>query len=502
LRPKELALLARLALHDGPEERSALAELLFPDAEHPRDTLRWHLSRLRAALPPEIVDCLDTSRARIGLNSETDAHVLHDGAERIIESPDHPDAASILALYRGSLCAGLSVSASADFHNWLYVTEDKLHVRFRQATEAFARVALDNGRAAQAVEPLARLVSVAPYHEEGHLLLIEAYEQLGQLDDARYTYDRYQRIVREELHAQPRESVAARYEPEPPPGPELPLEDFVPLREITMHLLDWPGPEPAVVAIHGSASNAYTLTGVGERISSRVRFISLDLRGHGFSDKPPHGYAVEDHVGDVCDLIRVLRLRRPVLLGHSIGGAIATFAAGEADAGGLILYDAVVGDRAFTENSAAVLERYGPQIDHRLGGFEEYLAAWQMKGEPRTERERWIHRLFHYLAPLPDGTYRMRGLRSALEEEWASARDHDSLAALRRVTVPVLIVHAPRPWWLGERPYLSEAIVRAQLDAARHGELFVAEGSDHSAIVRNPEPELIDALVKFARSLA
>lgn len=40
LRPKALALLARLALTDEPQERNLLAELLFHKAENPRDSLR------------------------------------------------------------------------------------------------------------------------------------------------------------------------------------------------------------------------------------------------------------------------------------------------------------------------------------------------------------------------------------------------------------------------------------------------------------------------------
>ena len=48
LRPKALALLARLALTGEPQTR---AELLFWEAANPRDSLRWHLSYLRARLP-------------------------------------------------------------------------------------------------------------------------------------------------------------------------------------------------------------------------------------------------------------------------------------------------------------------------------------------------------------------------------------------------------------------------------------------------------------------
>jgi DNA-binding SARP family transcriptional activator len=42
-----------------------------------------------------------------------------------------------------------------------------------------ARRALSAGDAARVVEPLAQLVTVDPYYEEGHSLLIKANETLG-----------------------------------------------------------------------------------------------------------------------------------------------------------------------------------------------------------------------------------------------------------------------------------------------------------------------------------
>jgi pimeloyl-ACP methyl ester carboxylesterase len=84
----------------------------------------------------------------------------------------------------------------------------------------------------------------------------------------------------------------------------------------------------------------------------------------------------------------------------------------------------------------------------------------------------------------------------AVEAEWASIIAADSVGALAQVTCPVMIVQALKPW-LGGRPYFSPRIVEAQLRAARHAEIFVAEHSDHSTIIRDPEPGLVEALVGF-----
>ena len=282
LRPKALALLARLALTETPQERVLLAELLFPRAENPRDTLRWYLSYLRRRLPGAVAVDRSNASARVA----TDVALFRRGVDLILDDSSTPGASATLALYRGDLCSGLRVDASSDFHNWLYVEEDELRRLFRRATLAFARRAIDEGRATAAIEPLRQLTSVEPYAEDGHLLLVEAAEASNERGNARRAYDRYQRIVRNELHAEPRAELALKYESSPPRGRSLPLDELVPLGKITMHALEWPGNEPTILAVHGSGGHAYRFRTWGDALSPGNRVIAIDLRGHGFSDKP------------------------------------------------------------------------------------------------------------------------------------------------------------------------------------------------------------------------
>ncbi|PJF47663.1 MAG: alpha/beta hydrolase [Chloroflexi bacterium] len=52
--------------------------------------------------------------------------------------------------------------------------------------------------------------------------------------------------------------------------------------------------------------------------------VAPDARGHGLSNAPERGYAAADHAADVAALIRALELNRPIVMGHSMGGAVAT----------------------------------------------------------------------------------------------------------------------------------------------------------------------------------
>jgi pimeloyl-ACP methyl ester carboxylesterase len=51
--------------------------------------------------------------------------------------------------------------------------------------------------------------------------------------------------------------------------------------------------------------------------------VAVDLRGHGQSDKPHEDYTMQLFADDLAFLANALRLDRPVVVGHSMGGVVA-----------------------------------------------------------------------------------------------------------------------------------------------------------------------------------
>lgn len=505
IRPKAVALLARVALSPTPVARRQLAAELFPDLEDPLAQVRWHLSHLRSQLPAALGTAIRADRDNIAFDGRCDASAFIAQAEAVAADPGRTDAYEILAAYAGDLCDGLAVSASPLFENWLYVQQELLRRRFRAAVVTFARWAAAHGRAGDSIETLARLVSVDPYFEDGHALLIEAYAAMGEVERARVAYQRYERLLRDELHAAPRATLAAAYSDNAHPAPErtLPLDDLIPLAEITMHVVEWPGAGPTILAIHGSIGSGYSFSVLADQLTPEFRMVAPDLRGHGFSDKPPSGYDLDRHLADLDDLWDTLALDRPLVLGFSAGGAIATLLAATHDCRGLVLLDGVVADPAITERAAAqVVGPLGDTLDLRFASFDAYTSQWR-RARPvfNDDAERLSARVTRFqLARLPDGTYRRRPLRIALNDEWDSIVKADALAALRRVRCPTLVVQATKPWIDGV-PYLSDIAIAEQMDAARTPTLVIAPRSDHPALINDPEKEMIDALAVFGRSL-
>jgi pimeloyl-ACP methyl ester carboxylesterase len=90
------------------------------------------------------------------------------------------------------------------------------------------------------------------------------------------------------------------------------------------------GPEDGrpVLALHGWQDNANSFARLAPKLAG-LRIVALDLAGHGCSGHRPvgAGYALWDYVHDVLEAADQLGWQRFSLLGHSLGGIVATLLA-------------------------------------------------------------------------------------------------------------------------------------------------------------------------------
>jgi pimeloyl-ACP methyl ester carboxylesterase len=80
---------------------------------------------------------------------------------------------------------------------------------------------------------------------------------------------------------------------------------------------------PPVVLVHGWTCNHTYFAPQREHLAKRHRVVSVDLRGHGESDKPKQAYAISAFADDVAWLCGELGIAKPVVIGHSMGGMTA-----------------------------------------------------------------------------------------------------------------------------------------------------------------------------------
>jgi pimeloyl-ACP methyl ester carboxylesterase len=80
------------------------------------------------------------------------------------------------------------------------------------------------------------------------------------------------------------------------------------------------GSGPAVVLIHGGASDSRDWIGTMNALGSHYTFYAPDLLGYGQSEKNESGYYLADFTDFLTGFIDTLKLERPALAGHSLGG--------------------------------------------------------------------------------------------------------------------------------------------------------------------------------------
>lgn len=84
-----------------------------------------------------------------------------------------------------------------------------------------------------------------------------------------------------------------------------------------------PGGTP-IVLLHGLGGSIAWWDALVAELEDDFRIVSLDLLGHGGSEVPDRGYSIDDHARLVSLALGELDVEGAVVVGHSMGGVVAT----------------------------------------------------------------------------------------------------------------------------------------------------------------------------------
>jgi len=85
-----------------------------------------------------------------------------------------------------------------------------------------------------------------------------------------------------------------------------------------------------VIMLHGITDSWFSFSPVLPLLDNKYRVYILDQRGHGDSDRPVGGYALQQFAADVIAFMDAMNLKQATIVGHSMGSFVAQHVAAEA----------------------------------------------------------------------------------------------------------------------------------------------------------------------------
>lgn len=266
----------------------------------------------------------------------------------------------------------------------------------------------------------------------------------------------------------------------------------------THNILSPDDQRPVVVLLHGFGASLESWSDIYPELARERSVLRLDLKGAGFSSKPRDGkYKPEDQAHLVLGFLRDLKLRRVVLVGHSLGGGVAILAALQAQAEavtpsieGLVLID-TAGYPQPLPFFVSTLRNPILRPISRWMSPERRMKIVLTKifiDQSRVTPER-IHR-YAYFMTLP-------GAEQALEET-SKSLNYDSREALKArlaaLKLPTLIL------WGGSDPVFSVSQSDFFHQAIPNSSISIVPGAGHVPQEERPQ-ETLQILKEFLTSV-
>ncbi len=227
-----------------------------------------------------------------------------------------------------------------------------------------------------------------------------------------------------------------------------------------------------VVLIHGLGSCADDWAWQIPPLAGSFRVITLDLRGHGRSDKPAQPYTVALFAADVAALLDTLDLRSAHVIGLSLGGCVAQQLA--------LDFPARV-ERLVLVNTFARLDMGDPLAAALL---IVRMGVLSLVGLPMQARL-VARRLFPKPEQAPLRSMAQQRIAAndpaAYRRSLAAVRAFDVLEQLPRITCPTLVIAGDRDTTV---PLRAKQLLAARIPQAR---LEIIQDSGHATPIDQVE---------------
>lgn len=240
----------------------------------------------------------------------------------------------------------------------------------------------------------------------------------------------------------------------------------VSLDDAKVHYTEYGAGENALLFVHGWSCDETFWAGQAAALGSKLHVITIDLPGHGQSDKPRIAYTMDLYARAIDAVLQDAKVKSATLVGHSNGTPVIRqfYRKFPAKTRALVIVDGglrPLGDKAMMEKFVARLE--GPNYEENTGKLIDSMTSPIKDAALREKIKTTMLRTPQYVAHSE--------FAATLEEE---------LWKPDKITVPVLMILAKQPTWTAEYEQFARSLV-ADLDYQ------VWEGVSHFLMMDKPE---------------
>lgn len=202
-----------------------------------------------------------------------------------------------------------------------------------------------------------------------------------------------------------------------------------------LHLTDFGGEGPVVLALHGVTGGGFLWAAMARELAGQARIVALDFRGHGKSGwSDARAYATSDHIDDLRLVFGKFDFgARPIrIIGSSWGAlaAIGLMSDEPALASGLMIVDV---EPSFTASETDVFPR-----PYRFAGITN-VVEWEIRANPNALPQDVAAFAHASVVQTPDGPW-LRRHDPYFLTHWPFRND-DRWQQLRALGQHVHIVH-------------------------------------------------------------
>jgi pimeloyl-ACP methyl ester carboxylesterase len=224
-----------------------------------------------------------------------------------------------------------------------------------------------------------------------------------------------------------------------------------------------------VILLHGYTDSWFSFSQIMPLLDQKYRVYTLDQRGHGDSDRPVGGYAMEQFAADVIAFMDAKNIKQATIVGHSMGSFVAQHVAAQAPERVKRLVLAATATTVHTNDLARQLQRDVNALTDPVP--QKFVYDFQVSTAFQPLSNEFFHAVLKESMKLPAHVWR---------EVMAEMMSPDAGVQLKKIKTPTLIL------W-GDKDFFPRSEQDAMVSALPNAVLKVYKDTGHALHWERPE---------------